>query len=68
MSDLRSLPSVDKLLAQSSSLIETYGRSLTTDAIRSVLDETRSAIRSGASAPDQSGCSIALLIACGSGQ
>ena len=54
MSDLRSLPSVDKLLAQSSVLIETYGRSLTTDAIRSVLDETRSAIRSGVSAPDQS--------------
>jgi L-seryl-tRNA(Ser) seleniumtransferase len=54
MSDLRSLPSVDKLLAQSSGLIETYGRSLTTDAIRSILDETRSAIRSGVVAPDQS--------------
>jgi L-seryl-tRNA(Ser) seleniumtransferase len=54
MSDLRHLPSVDKLLAQSSVLIETYGRSLTTEVIRSVLDETRSAIRSGASAPDQS--------------
>ena len=54
MSDLRSLPSVDKLLAQSSVLIETYGRSLTTDAIRSMLDETRSVIRSGVSAPDQS--------------
>ena len=53
MSDLRSLPSVDKLLAQSSVLIETYGRSLTTEAIRSVLDETRSAIRSGVSMPDQ---------------
>jgi L-seryl-tRNA(Ser) seleniumtransferase len=53
MSDLRSLPSVDKLLAQSSVLIETYGRSLTVDAIRSVLDETRSAIRSGVAAPDQ---------------
>jgi L-seryl-tRNA(Ser) seleniumtransferase len=53
MSDLRRLPSVDKLLAQSSVLIETYGRSLTTDAIRSVLDETRLAIRSGVSAPDQ---------------
>jgi L-seryl-tRNA(Ser) seleniumtransferase len=54
MSDLRGLPSVDKLLAQSPVLIETYGRSLTTDAIRSVLDETRSAIRSGVPAPDQS--------------
>jgi L-seryl-tRNA(Ser) seleniumtransferase len=53
MSDLRSLPSVDKLLAQSPMLIETYGRSLTTDAIRSVLDETRSIIRSGVSTPNQ---------------
>jgi len=53
MSDLRSLPSVDKLLSQAAVLIETYGRSLTTDAIRSVLDETRSVIRSGVSMPDQ---------------
>jgi L-seryl-tRNA(Ser) seleniumtransferase len=54
VSDLRQLPSVDKLLAQSSSLIETYGRSLTTDAVRSVLDETRSSIRAGGAPPDQS--------------
>ncbi len=53
MSDLRQLPSVDKLLAQSSSLIETYGHSLTTDAIRSVLDDARSSIRSGGAPPDQ---------------
>jgi L-seryl-tRNA(Ser) seleniumtransferase len=53
MSDLRRLPAVDKLLSQATVLIESYGRSLTTDAIRSVLDETRSTIRSGASTPDQ---------------
>jgi L-seryl-tRNA(Ser) seleniumtransferase len=53
MSDLRSLPSVDKLLAQATVLIEAYGRSLTTDAIRSTLDDTRSAIRSGVASPDQ---------------
>ena len=54
MSDPRNLPAVDKLLAQSPVLIETYGRSLTTDAIRAVVDEVRSATRSGASALDQS--------------
>jgi L-seryl-tRNA(Ser) seleniumtransferase len=48
LNDLRHLPSVDKLLAQASPLIETYGRALTADAIRSVLDETRSSIRAGA--------------------
>ncbi len=54
MNDLRQLPSVDKLLAQASTLIETHGRSLTTDAVRSVLDETRSSIRAGGTPPDQS--------------
>jgi L-seryl-tRNA(Ser) seleniumtransferase len=53
VSDLRSLPSVDKLLAQTSLLIETYGRSLTTEAIRSGLEEARSIIRSGGTPPDQ---------------
>jgi L-seryl-tRNA(Ser) seleniumtransferase len=53
VNDLRQLPSVDKLLAQSAALIETYGRSLTTDAIRWVLDETRSIIRAGGTPPDQ---------------
>jgi L-seryl-tRNA(Ser) seleniumtransferase len=54
VNDLRHLPSVDKLLAQASPLIESYGRSLTTDAIRSILDEARSSIRSGGTPPDQS--------------
>jgi L-seryl-tRNA(Ser) seleniumtransferase len=52
LTDLRHLPSVDKLLSNASSLIGAYGRSLTTDAIRSVLDEARSAIRSGEPVPD----------------
>ena len=54
MNDLRQLPSVDKLLAQDSPLIETHGRSLTTDAVRSVLDETRSSIRAGGTPPEPS--------------
>ena len=54
MNDLRHIPSVDKLLAQASPLIATYGRSLTTDAIRSMLDEARSNIRAGNTPPDQS--------------
>ena len=53
MSDLRQLPSVDKLLYQSAALIDAFGRSLTTDALRSVLDDARSAIRSGGAPPDQ---------------
>jgi len=44
MSNLRHLPSVDKLLQVSAveELISQFGRSLTIDAIRSVLDEIRS--------------------------
>ena len=53
MSDLRSLPSVDKLLADAAALIDVYGRPLTTEAIRFTLDAARSAIRSGESAPDR---------------
>jgi L-seryl-tRNA(Ser) seleniumtransferase len=54
MNDLRHIPSVDKLLSQVSPLIATYGRSLSTDAIRSVLDESRSNMRAGNTFPDQS--------------
>jgi len=53
VSDLRSLPSVDKLLADAAALIDVYGRPLTTEAIRFTLDAARSAIRSGESAPDR---------------
>lgn len=51
MSDLRQLPSVDKVLTAATTLIETYGRALTLDAIRAALDEARSLIR--ARRPDQ---------------
>ncbi len=46
MSDLRQLPAVDKLLNEATTLIETYGRTLTLAAIRAALDEARSIIRS----------------------
>lgn len=54
MSNLRSLPSVDKLLVQATALIESYGRSLTVEAIRSVLEDARAEIRSGTAAPEPS--------------
>ncbi len=50
---LRALPSVDQLLydAPMHDLIIRYGRLATVDAIRSVLDDYREAIRSGGDAP-----------------
>ncbi len=45
---LRSLPSVDKLLQESSTLISAYGKPLTLTAIRAAQDEARNAIRAGA--------------------
>jgi len=51
VSDLRQLPSVDKVLSDATTLIETYGRALTLDAIRAALAEARSLIR--ARRPDQ---------------
>ncbi len=53
MNDLRQLPSVDKLLGEAAALIDRYGRSLTTVAIRQVLDETRTAARAGTPIPDR---------------
>lgn len=46
---LRSLPSVDKLLltASAQALSSAYGREALTDALRTVLDDTRQAIRTG---------------------
>lgn len=52
LNDLRSLPSVDKVLSEASITIDRYGRALTADAIRAVLDQARSSIRSGEDAPD----------------
>ena len=46
MTSLRDLPSVEKLLQQADSLIEEYGRPLTLDAFRTVLEEIRTRFKS----------------------
>ncbi len=46
---LRDLPSVDRLLAQSDELVRAYGRPLTTQAYRDLLDAARARLRGGAS-------------------
>lgn len=55
MSDLRLLPSVDQLIKSKpvSSYVSTYGRPLTLQAVRSVLDEVRSNHTPGDSIPDE---------------
>ena len=55
MSELRSLPSVDKFLVSERALvmIERYGRGLTTGAIREVLDDIRSGHTVDKPVPDQ---------------
>jgi L-seryl-tRNA(Ser) seleniumtransferase len=45
MTSLRDLPSVEQLLQQSDRLIHEYGRPLTLDALRSILDEARAGFR-----------------------
>jgi len=52
---LRRLPSVDRLLArpETAPLVDTHGRSLTTDAIRAALDSARAAIRNGGETPPE---------------
>jgi L-seryl-tRNA(Ser) seleniumtransferase len=52
---LRSLPSVDRLLQSesASSLISTFGRPLTLQAIRSVLEQTRESIQRGEPFPPE---------------
>ncbi len=54
MSDLRALPSVDRLLRAQQALewVETYGHSLTVDALRAVLDEARARFPTEGSIPD----------------
>jgi L-seryl-tRNA(Ser) seleniumtransferase len=51
--NLRSLPSVDHLLqaVPGSALVEKYGRPLTLQAIRTILEETRETIREGKPSP-----------------
>lgn len=53
--ELASLPSVDKLLniRQARELAQTYGRTLTTAAIRASLEQARHEIQRGASCPSQ---------------
>ncbi len=48
-SSLRQLPSVERLLGHplTSSLIESYGRTLTIEALRAALDDARARLRSG---------------------
>ena len=46
--NLRDLPSVDRLLAQSDELVRAYGRPLTTQAYRDLLNAARARLRSGA--------------------
>jgi L-seryl-tRNA(Ser) seleniumtransferase len=55
MSELRSLPSVDKLLksAQVIEWLDRFGRPLTLEAIRVSLDEARESYRNGQTIPDQ---------------
>jgi L-seryl-tRNA(Ser) seleniumtransferase len=55
MSELRSLPSVDKLLksAQVIEWLDRFGRPLTLEAIRVSLDEARESYRNGQPIPDQ---------------
>jgi L-seryl-tRNA(Ser) seleniumtransferase len=48
---LRDLPAVDQLLAQAEPLLAAYGRPLTTDVLREVLEAARETIRAGAATP-----------------
>ena len=52
-SELRKLPSIDKLLQAEAGAIlaEQHGHELTADALRAPLDKTRQAILNGESAP-----------------
>lgn len=46
MTSLRTLPSVEHLLQNAANLIATYGRPLTLDALRTILEETRARFKS----------------------
>ncbi len=66
LSQLRFLPSVDELIQSDEGLsfISSFSRSATLRAIRTVLDQARTAIRSGASCPSSADllCSCAALL------
>ena len=55
MSELRNLPSVDKLLQseQASELFSDFGRSLTTDAFRQILEDARAGFRKTGKIPSE---------------
>ena len=55
-SELRKLPSIDKLLQAEAvaSLVEQHGHELTADALRAALDNARQAILNGEPAPEAS--------------
>jgi L-seryl-tRNA(Ser) seleniumtransferase len=52
---LRALPAVDALLNAGAHLIERYGREVTVEAIRAVLDDTRAQIGAGETPPTDAG-------------
>ena len=45
MNNLRNLPSIEQLLQNATDLINKYGRPLTLDALRSIVDETRARLK-----------------------
>ena len=51
MTKLRHLPAIDKLLADSTNLIEKFGRPLVLDALRATLEETRTAYAANNDSP-----------------
>ncbi|HZD56122.1 MAG TPA: L-seryl-tRNA(Sec) selenium transferase [Anaerolineales bacterium] len=55
MNDLRSIPAVDQLLQEQSALdwVETFGRPLTLQAIRDILDEVRTEYSVGSPVPER---------------
>ncbi len=58
---LRSLPSVDSLLQQSSALVAEYGRPLTVQAIRATLEVVRGDVQAGKEIPSSDGISSLVL-------
>jgi len=63
---LRKVPGVDRVLAASTTLIDTFGRDAVTHAVRTTLDDLRHAIRSGSTAEvpsiDALGTRVAALL------
>jgi len=63
MTELRDLPSVDKLLQteQVSDLIALYGRPLTLDAVRTTLEEARASMLLGGSLPEPAAIQLEVV-------